>query len=213
MVSAGKTFCATNLASIFALYGKKTLLLGFDLRKPKVYLDYGATGKEGITSYLINKSDLDSIIQNSGLDNYDVIVAGTVPPNPAELIASDKCMEFFTKLKERYDYIIIDTPPIGLVTDAFLLMKYSDVNLFLVRQGFTHKKIFASIIKDIELRQIPNVAILINDVKLHKGSYGYGYGYGYAYGSGYGYGYGYGYYSDDKKMEKKSLLRRLFSRA
>ena len=168
MVSAGKTFSSINLASVFALYGKKTLLLGFDLRKPKIFQEFGLTNTEGISSYLINKSPLDAIIQNSGIENFDIIMAGPIPPNPAELIASDKCTEFFTRLKERYDYIIIDTPPIGLVTDAFLLMKHSDVNIFLVRQGYTHKKIFASIIRDIELRKIPNMAILINDVKLRQ---------------------------------------------
>ncbi|MCK9422245.1 MAG: polysaccharide biosynthesis tyrosine autokinase [Bacteroidales bacterium] len=103
MVSAGKTFISINLASIFALYGKKTLLMGFDLRKPKIYQDFGLTNTEGISSYLINKSKLEDIIQFSGIENLDIIMAGPVPPNPAELIASDKCAELFTHLKEIYD--------------------------------------------------------------------------------------------------------------
>ncbi len=153
MVSAGKTFCAINLASIFALYGKKTLLIGFDLRKPKIYRDFGLTNTEGISSYLINKSKLEDIIQVSPIENLDIIMAGPVPPNPSELIASEKTEKLFAELNKIYDYIIIDTPPVGLVTDAFLLMKYTDANIFVVRQNFTNKKMFASIMSDIELRQ------------------------------------------------------------
>ncbi|MEN8225144.1 MAG: polysaccharide biosynthesis tyrosine autokinase, partial [Bacteroidota bacterium] len=120
MVSAGKTFVSINLATIFAMYGKKVLLMGFDLRKPKIYQDFGLTNTEGISSYLINKHSLDEIIQTSPVENLDVIMAGPVPPNPSELIASEKTDEFFARLKEIYDFIIIDTPPLGLVTDAFL---------------------------------------------------------------------------------------------
>ena len=108
MVSTGKTFCSINLASIFALYGKKTLLMGFDLRKPKIYQDFGLSNAEGISSYLINKSPLESCIQKSGIENLDIIMAGPIPPNPAELIASERCNEMFRELKEIYDYIIID---------------------------------------------------------------------------------------------------------
>ncbi|MDN5349505.1 MAG: tyrosine-protein kinase Etk/Wzc, partial [Bacteroidales bacterium] len=173
MVSAGKTFVSINLASIYAMYGKKTVLLGFDLRKPKIYQDFGLSNSNGLSSYLINKNSLDEIIQPSGkVENFDLIMAGPVPPNPAELIASEKCKTLFDELRERYDYIIIDTPPVGLVTDAFLLMKHTDVNLFIVRQNYTHKKIFESIIKDIEDRNIP-MNILVNDIRM-GGGYGYG---------------------------------------
>jgi len=215
MVGAGKTFVSINLASVFALFGKKTLLMGFDLRKPKIYEDFELNNKEGITSYLVGKSNMEAIIQHSNVANLDIIMAGPIPPNPSELIASEKCAKMFTKLKDIYEYIIIDTPPVGLVTDALLLMKHADANLFLVRQGETHKKIFASVIGDLEKREIPHLAILINDIKLDKGSYGYGYNYGYGYGKGYGYGYGYGYghgyYSDDEeKIAKKNFFERLF---
>ncbi|MCX6231895.1 MAG: polysaccharide biosynthesis tyrosine autokinase [Bacteroidetes bacterium] len=214
MVSEGKTFVAINLASIFALYGKRVLLMGFDLRKPKIYQDFSLTNTEGISSYLIGKSTLENIIQKSYVPNLDIIMAGPIPPNPTELIASEKNDELFAKLKEMYDYIIIDTPPVGLITDAYLLMKYSDANVFVTRQNFTNKKVFASIINDIQKRNVGKFNILVNDIRmdLSSTSYGYGsgYGYGYGYGSGYGYGYGYGYYSDDnKKVQKKSLLKRL----
>lgn len=217
MQSVGKTFNSINIASIYALYGKKTLLLGFDMRKPKLFQEFGLTNNIGISSYLSNKNSLDEVIQNSGkLDSLDLITSGPIPPNPAELIASDKCNELFEELKERYDYIIIDTPPLGLVTDAFLLMKYSDANIYIVRQGHTDKNIFAGIIQDIEQRGL-KVNIVINGIH-QDGGYGYGryhYGYGYGYSYGYGYGsgrHGYGdtaegYYSDDEE-NKKSKRRK-----
>lgn len=216
MQSVGKTFNSINIASIYALYGKKTLLLGFDMRKPKLFQEFGLTNNVGLSSYLSNKNNLDEIIQNSGkIDCLDLITSGPIPPNPAEMIASDKCAELFAELKKRYDYIVIDTPPLGLVTDAFLLMKYSDVNLYIVRQGHTDKNIFASIIKDIESRGM-KVSIVINGIH-QEGGYGYGkYHYGYSYGYGYGYGggkygsygdVGEGYYTDDDS-DKKSKRRK-----
>ena len=170
MVRAGKIFCSINLASIFAMYGKKTLLMGFDLPKPRIYPDFGLTNEEGITSYLINKSTLDSIIQKSGVENLDIISSGPVPPNPSELIASEKTATMFALLKEKYDFIIMDTLLMGLVTDAFLLMKKNNAKVILTRQNFTYKKIFTSIIRDLEQRKLPNLAILINDVRLTRSS-------------------------------------------
>ena len=208
----GKTFNSLNIASIYALYGKKTVLLGFDMRKPKLYQEFGLSNNVGLSSYLSNKDAFESIIQPSNkIPNLDVITSGPIPPNPAELIASEKCSELFTKLKETYDYIIIDTPPLGLVTDAFLLMRHSDVNLFIVRQGQTNKNIFGSIIKDIEDRGL-DASIVINGIETGKG-YGYGrYKYGYGYG-GYGYGgygkygaYGDGYYGEETGKKKKGLF-------
>ena len=203
MQSIGKTFNSINVASIYALYGKKTVLLGFDMRKPKLYKEFGLNNNIGLSSFLSNKEPFDRIVQNtSALPSLDVITSGPIPPNPAELIASEKCAELFGLLKERYDYIIIDTPPVGLVTDAFLLMKYSDVNLFIVRQGVTNKNIFGSIIKDLENRNL-NISIVINGIQTNKGGYGYGKKYGYGYGYAYGYGYGRygshssGYYGND----------------
>jgi capsular exopolysaccharide synthesis family protein len=207
MVGAGKTFVSVNLASIFALYGKKTLLMGFDLRKPRIFDDFKLNNTTGISSYLINKDNLEAVIRPSGVDNLDILMAGPIPPNPAELIASQKCSELFERLKEIYEYIIIDTPPVALVTDAFLLMKHSDANLMVVRQGVTNKKLLASVIRDMELHETPKLAIVLNDYSVEQGSYGYGYGYGY------GHGYGYGYYSDDpvEDDERKSLLTRFFT--
>ena len=206
MQGIGKTFNSINIASIYAFYGKKTVLLGFDLRKPKLFQEFGLNNNIGISSFLSNKESFESIIQPSNhIPTLDVITSGPIPPNPAELIASEKCKEFFDLLKERYDYIIIDTPPLGLVTDAFLLMRYSDVNLFIVRQGVTNKNIFSSIIQDLENREV-SASIVINGIEANS-SYGQRYGYGY----GYAYGYGYGkyasesssYYGDDGKGNSK----------
>ena len=192
MQSIGKTFNAINVASIYALYGKKTVLLGFDLRKPKLFKEFGLNNNIGLSSFLSNKEPFDSIIQSTtAIPSLDVITSGPIPPNPAELIASEKCDELFKLLRERYEYIIIDTPPVGLVTDAFLLMRHSDVNLFIVRQGVTNKNIFGTIIKDMEARDL-KMSIVINGIQTSKG---YGYSYGkYRYGYGYAYGYGYGKY-------------------
>jgi len=211
----GKTFCSINIASIYALYNKKTVLLGFDMRKPKLFQEFNLTNNIGLSSYLSNKEPLENIIQASTkAPNLDIITSGPIPPNPAELIASQKCDELFERLHEMYDYIIIDTPPLGLVTDSYLLMRHSDVNLFVVRQNHTNKNIFGSIIKDIENRGV-ETAIVINGIQAAKGygyryggrRYGYGYGgYAYAYG-GYGYGkYGYGedsasYYGEEDENE------------
>lgn len=212
MQSIGKTFNAINIASVYALYGKKTVLLGFDLRKPKLFKEFGLTNNTGLSSYLSNKENLDSIIQTSvKTPNLDIITSGPIPPNPAELIASEKCKQLFDELKEKYDYIIIDTPPLGLVTDAFLLMKYTDVNLFIVRQDVTNKNIFGSIIQDLANRNL-TTSIVINGMAAGKG-YGYRYGHykygGYAYGYGnygkYGYGGGYyggGYYGEEPNRKK-----------
>ncbi len=203
MQSIGKTFNSINIASIYALYGKKTALLGFDMRKPRLFQEFGLTNNVGLSSYLSNKESLENIIQcSSQIPNLDIITSGPLPPNPAELIASEKTNELFTLLKESYDYIIIDTPPIGLVTDSLLLMRHTDVNLFVVRQGVTNKNIFGNIIKDLEERELP-ISIIINGVETGK-SYGYGkYSYGYGYGNYGKYGDSGSYYGISEETRKR----------
>ncbi len=171
----GKSFTAINMASAFALFGRKTLLLGFDLRRPMLYQDFGLTNMLGISSYLSNRALLEDIIQPTPLENLDLISAGPIPPNPVELIASDKTSEFIARLRNIYDYIIIDTAPVGVVADTYLLMNYADVNIFVTRQNTTIKQNFASTIQNIESNKISNLTILLNDVYPKKGGYGYGY--------------------------------------
>ncbi len=204
----GKTYISINMASIYAMYGKKTVLIGMDLRKPRLYQEFGISNKIGASSYLAGKASIDDIIQPSGkLPTLDIITAGPIPPNPAELIASDKCAQLFAELKERYDYIIIDTPPLLWVTDALLLMKHVDTSLYVVRQSVTNKKAFNIVVNDLAQRNY-NVSLVVNGIN-YQGAYGYRYSYGYGgYGYGYGYGYSNGYYDEEQEENSKKRKRK-----
>jgi tyrosine-protein kinase Etk/Wzc len=199
----GKTFNAVNLAYSFALLNKKTALVSFDLRKPKVHKDLHLDNSKGISTYLINKHSFKELIYSSNIPYLDIITGGPIPPNPAELIASEKTNSLFSKLKENYDYIIVDTSPVGIVTDARLLFAYSDIIVFIVRHKVTNKKIFSEIIQEIEKNNQGNVSILINDIKSIPGYYGYGYKYAYK--------YNYNYYNQEEK-NNKLWIRKLFTK-
>mgnify|MGYP000280080648 CR=1 FL=1 len=126
----GKTFTSINIASVFALSEKKTVLVGLDLRKPKIFDDFELTNELGVVNYLIGDSTIDDIKQESGIPHLDLLLSGPIPPTPSELLLSDAMTEFMAELKETYDYIILDTPPIGLVADALEIMNYADASLF-----------------------------------------------------------------------------------
>ncbi|MCD4683268.1 MAG: polysaccharide biosynthesis tyrosine autokinase [Bacteroidales bacterium] len=175
MSGEGKSFSSINIASVYALLGKKTLLLGFDLRRPALYKDFKLKNEKGITSFLINNASIKQIIQPTQIENLDLIAAGPIPPNPVELIASDRTKEFFDELKEIYDYIVIDSAPIGAVSDSYLLFSYADINIFAVRHNISLKDAVKNNLKNIELKKIGNVSILINDIRMKKNSYGYAY--------------------------------------
>ena len=175
----GKSFIAQNLASVFALFGKKTLLIGFDMRRPKIYQDLNMSNKVGMSSALINSASVEDIIQGTQIENLDYISAGPIPPNPLELIASERTDEVFKELKKLYDFIIIDSPPVGVVSDAYMLTKFADVTLFVVRQGYTHKDAFLNNIQHLKQKKITNVSIILNDVKARGMAYDYGYEYTY----------------------------------
>lgn len=203
----GKTFCAINLATIIAISNKKTILLGLDLRKPKLHSEMNLSNDIGISTYLIGKNTLDEIIIESGVENLHIITSGPVPPNPAELIESKKMYQLLDILKEKYDYIIIDTPPIALVTDALLISKISDANIFVVRQNYSNKSV-VKLINDVHSnKKTPNLSIIINDVNVSS-YYGYN-----TYGYGYGTGYGQGYYDEDYKIEQESWLQKLLKKS
>ncbi len=159
----GKTFISINLAIAYSYFGKKTLLIEFDLRNPKVAEYFGLNNSQGLSSYLTNDASLDEIIQNSGVKNLDVITSGALPPNPVELMASENTKSLMEILEAIYDFIIIDSPPIGVVTDPYLLMNYSDINIFTVRMNHTNKKLFSALMDDIEQKEIQNFSIVIND--------------------------------------------------
>ena len=202
----GKSFIALNLAMSFTLTGKKVGLMEMDLRKPKLSKYLGIKRDPGITNFLIGKATVEEIIKTTIYPNLFVISAGPIPPNPTELILSAKFGEMMTLLKEKFDYIIIDSAPIGPVTDSQLINKYADTTLFVVRHAHT-PKVFLRMIDDLyKQEKFTNMALIFNGLKPRGSSLtgGYGYGYG-SYGYGYGYGYGgssdgYGYYTvEDSK--------------
>ncbi|WP_195715246.1 exopolysaccharide transport family protein [Ancylomarina sp. 16SWW S1-10-2] len=180
----GKTFCAVNMAGIFALAGRKTIVLGFDLRKPKLGQYIGLSEEKGITSYLIGNNTLDEVINSTKYKNLDCIVSGPIPPNPAELVDSKETQTLFMELQKRYDCIVIDTSPVGIVTDALLLTPYANTNIFVVRHQFTHKQFLEENLKMLREANIKNMGLVMNGIKSQK------YGYGYTYGQGYGDEYG-----------------------
>ncbi|TAJ06863.1 polysaccharide biosynthesis tyrosine autokinase [Marinilabiliaceae bacterium JC017] len=197
MPGEGKTFCALNLAAVFALSGKKTVLLGFDLRKPGLNKVMGIKNdKVGITNFLIGKASVDEILIPSGQDNLTLIGSGVIPPNPSELIGTSYTDELLAQLREKFDVIILDTPPMGVVTDPFLLARKADSVVYLVRQNYTIQEVFAKAIRNLSEEGIDHVGIMINDVMIDKHGYGGKYSYGYGYNYGYGYGYEKGYYEE-----------------
>ncbi len=189
----GKTLTSLNLASVLSLNGARTLLAGYDLRKPKLAKIFNINPHVGISTYLIGKSTLDEVIQRTEFDNFDVLCSGPVPPNPSELVDSEKNRELLKELRKRYDYIVLDTPPVSLIADAQALAKEADINLFIVRSGRTDKSVMKIALSELEERSGVKVYFVLNGIQNAMQKYGYGYGKGYAYGYGYGYGKGYGY--------------------
>jgi tyrosine-protein kinase Etk/Wzc len=181
----GKTFVSLNIALSLALYKKKVILLNFDLRKPKLHEYLKLETGIGLSGLLSGNANIDDAITKTVYENLDVMMAGVIPPNPMELIANERTNALFAELKKRYDYILVDTPPVGMVADALLLLKHSDVNLFMVRQNVTNKKVFAQIMKNFVKRDVKNVNIILNDIRsnnwYHTYNYGYNYNYSYAY--------------------------------
>lgn len=179
----GKTFCTINIATVFALSEKKTIILGLDLRKPKLFDDFNATNSIGVVNYLIGTHSLEEVIQSTPVPYLDLISAGPLPPNPAELLLSAPMEELINRLKESYDYILLDTPPVGLVSDAMELANFADVVLYVVRQNYTKK----SMIGQLNIRQkrgeLKNVSLVLNAFEgKSRDAYGNSYG---AYSNGY----------------------------
>jgi capsular exopolysaccharide synthesis family protein len=182
----GKTFTSINLATVLAMSGKRTVIIGADMRKPRLYDDFNLDNAVGLSSYLSGLETLESVIQKTDIDNLSLISGGPVPPNPSELLLREKEVEaLFRLLKEQFDYILLDTPPVGLVTDAFVLSKYVDHSLFVVRQDYTPKAIIKVIDDYYKDGRVKNISIVLNDIYRSGPGYGYGYGYGYSYGYGY----------------------------
>jgi tyrosine-protein kinase Etk/Wzc len=204
----GKSFLSINLGSTLAISNKKVVLVELDLRKPKISKELGLSTERGFTDYLIGKYKKEEIIKPTSIHpNLFLISAGTIPPNPAELLLYPEVDELFVWLRTRFDYIIIDTAPAGLVIDAVLLGKYADSSIYVVRQSVTLKGQLRIINDFKQNRKLPNITVLLNDVQINKtNGYKYGYSYGNGYGNGYGNEYGNGhtsdYYSDNKKKKR-----------
>lgn len=232
----GKTFCAINIAASLTLLNKKVIIIGSDLRRPKVHLSFSNIGNHvGLSTYLIGKSSLEEAIQHSVYENLDVITSGPTPPNPSELLQLTEMKELITILKGMYDYIVIDSAPVGLVSDSLSVMEIADINLYIIRANYS-KREFAVIPDrlaiDSNIKNLYSVLNAYDDnsavyASIYKNDYsGYNSGSGYYYYGGYygkgGYGYygkkyndSYysGYHSDDEDRDSKkrpNLLTKLF---
>ncbi len=210
----GKSYVSVNMGAVLGLAGKKTVILEFDIRKPKVLAGLAMPKGPGITNYLVGKAKLEDLIKPvPDQENLFVLGCGPIPPNPAELLLDPKVEQMFEWLRNNFDIVLVDTAPVGMVSDAMTLSKFADCTLYLVRQGHTFKKQIALIDEFYQANKLPKLSIIVNDVKLKPG-YGY-YGYG-RYGYGYGYGYG-SYYEEEvapqnffEKLLSKLDIRRFF---
>ena len=179
MPGEGKTFMSINLASAYSLLGKKTILIGFDLRKPKIYQDFNLSNEKGLSTWLIGESNLGDIIQETAVENLSIIAAGPVPPNPSELTALAKTGELFKTLKKTYDIIIVDTSPIGIVSDTIHLSSMADVCLLVIRPGHTLRDMLELTINEVSSNGIKDIGVVLNAVQNKGKHYGYGGKYGY----------------------------------
>ena len=177
MPGDGKTFSAINLASVSSLLDKKTILVGFDLRKPRLYQEFGLDNERGVSTWLIGKDSLQDVIHKTKYDNLSVITAGPIPPNPSELTALEKTQELLRLLKQSYDYIFIDSSPIGIVSDTYYLASLADACLLVVRPDKTIREGFINTLSEINSSGIKGVSLVINDIQSDSKYYGERYGY------------------------------------
>jgi len=196
----GKSFVSLNLGASLAMSGKKTIILELDLRKPKLHLGLTIDNAIGLSNYLIGKATISEIIKEIELqENYYIITSGPIPPNPAELLVNDRIAKLIEQLRKDFDYIIIDAPPAGLVTDAQILNTYADVTMFIIRHNYSMKSQIFSIDNFYRQKKLKNMNIIMNSIDIQS-TYGYSYGYGYGYG---------GYYQEEDNA-KFSWADRLF---
>ena len=194
----GKSITALNLAISFAEAENRVLLIDCDLRRPKLARLLRKSSHAGLSNLLLDPSLLGEAILPSDVTGLDVILSGDIPPNPSELLGSARMSALLAQLREKYDYILLDTPPVNMVTDAVVLAPKSDGVLFVVRAGRSERGPIAHAVEQLGYAQAKILGFVLDDVTASSGSYGYSkykrYGYGrYGYGRSYGYGYGYGY--------------------
>lgn len=200
----GKTFCTLNLGGIIAMSGKKVVILDLDMRKPKIHTGFGVKNDKGMSTILIDKDEIRSCIHHSELQNLDFITSGPIPPNPSELIISGKLDEVVEDLKKDYDLVILDNPPIGLVSDAMEMLKKVDYPIYIFKCEYSRKNFINNLNKLIVENGIKNLSVILNGVDFSNKYYSYGYNYNYSYGNKDGY-----YYDDTKK---ENLVNRMLKR-
>ena len=222
----GKTFLSTNLAALYAMAGKKVLLVDLDLRKPNIHTKLGLENGVGMSNYLVGDCEEKDILMHDTPFGFDFVHAGTIPPNPGELVHSDKLADFIARMREQYDFIVMDTSPIGLVPDAYASIEHSDMCLYVIRCMQTNKSFCKQTLEQMtEVIDTPEkVQIILSDIPTEgRHSYGSGYGYGYGGYGGYGYGhlgyggyggYSYGGYGGNSNRSKRygKLYGRLYGR-
>jgi len=194
----GKTFTATNLATIFAMNNKKVLLIGCDMRRPALHRLFNVKNADGLSSIIIGQKKLNDCIVRTSIQNLDLLPAGPIPPNPAELLETTEMKNIFIDLKKEYDYIMLDIPPVALVSDSLSLANFADLTLYVVRQNYSKKDVITIANQMQNEKRLPNLALLINDIKPSR-SMGYNYYYGYNKGYNYGY-YDYSNYNSKDKI-------------
>lgn len=170
----GKTFCAVNMASVLALSGKRVLLIDADMRRPNVHRTMDLPEGQGLSTYLIGEADASAIITRTDVPGLDAIVAGPIPPNPGELAESPRMAELIGSMRQRYDHIVVDSSPLGLVSEFVVLMGHLDVTLYVVRERYTRRSTLRTVTDLVQKGQLGRVDVLFNDVKAERGN-GYGY--------------------------------------
>jgi len=190
----GKTFVSVNLGGIIAYSGKKVIILDLDMRKPRIHATFGLDNSKGMSTLLIGKYKVEEVIKKTENDNLDIITAGPIPPNPSELVISKAMDDVLIKLKSIYDIIIIDNPPVGLVTDGIAMLQRADYPIYLMRVDYSKREFIYFVDRLYYENQLHKLSIILNDVDFKTQKYGYSYyKYGY-YGYGYGYTYGHSNY-------------------
>ncbi|HRE97369.1 MAG TPA: polysaccharide biosynthesis tyrosine autokinase, partial [Flavobacteriales bacterium] len=178
----GKTFVAINLAGMIAFSGKKVVILDLDMRKPKIHIGFGTDNEVGMSSLLIGRDQLEQCIRKSEMENLHFITAGPIPPNPAELIINGKLDSILEELKRIYDIVIVDLPPVGLVTDGIPIVQMADYPIYVFRANYSKKNFVQNADRLVNENNIQRLSVVLNSVDTDRGSSGYNYGYGYGYG-------------------------------
>ena len=211
----GKTFVSINLAGVLAMSGKKVVIIDLDLRKPKIHHGFGASNLKGMSNLLVGSATIEEVKQKADAKNIstlDFITAGPIPPNPSELLMSGRFKNIIEQLKEEYDFILMDMPPIGLVTDGFIAMRMATVQIYVLRADYSKVDFVKGINRLMAEKKFDNIALVFNAAG-RSATYGYGYGYGYIGGSGSTSSHGYGgYYEEGDVTDTRSWWQKILRR-